>query len=204
MCSMERGRPQRHAPPRKPATTVDVAPGWAGLAEHPPCIPPPPTHPTPQTPNPRLTLTLSPFSIGECAYRPELRDEIMAADKLWTKINQNRGDRHDPNRTFQDTADGEMWAEHEFLGDADYVGPTRTAVEGYSDDLDAPNPLGMAAGHHKIWVCFTRLLNRPRENRLFTGAYWLSAICLSSEQGRNEIRAIDHPCCLSHDSRRRN
>ena len=75
----------------------------------------------------------------------------------------------------------QMWRDHPFLGDPNYSGPVRLAFEGYSDDVDAPNPLGLAAGHHKLFLSFTVLLNRPAGERLNKVSINLAACALSSD-----------------------
>ena len=94
------------------------------------------------------------------AYEPGLVRQIIEADINWTQKNKTRTAERAPDRKFEDTSDGQMWWDHAFLGDPNYSGATRLAFEGYSDDVDAPNPLGLAAGHHKLFLSFT--VHRPR------------------------------------------
>ena len=101
----------------------------------------------------------------EVAYNPNPVSEMKEADAEWTSVNRNRPAPRDPQRTFRDMYDGEMWADHPFLGDPDYSGPTRLAFQGYSDDVDVVNAIGVTCGHHKVCLIFVVLLNRSLDTR---------------------------------------
>jgi hypothetical protein len=117
----------------------------------------------------------------ELAYDPELWEEIQEADAEWTARNKNRCGQYDEARTFRDICDGQVFAEHPCLGDPNYSGDTRTAWSGYCDDVDVPNPIGTAAGHSKLFLCFIVLLNRKSTNRLTLRSIHLAHISLASD-----------------------
>ena len=108
---------------------------------------------------------------------------MIVADQYWKKrANELAGDaRHSLDRTFSDQVDGDVWQDHEVLGDPEYDGPTRAVLQGYCDDVDVPNGLGPAAGHSKLYIQTVTLVNRPPRGRLTVRAQWLSTVCLSSD-----------------------
>ena len=119
----------------------------------------------------------------EFDYDPQLIAEIELAHLHWRQrsIAIRKSDRRDPNRTFDDICDGEMWQEHPHLGDPSYSGPTRMGFEGYCDEVDVPNGIGTAAGHHKLWISFFVVLNRPPKTRATLRSIHLATILLASD-----------------------
>lgn len=117
----------------------------------------------------------------DLAYDPELVADILTADVHWSRRNKSRTSPYDPNRVIEDVCDGQIWASHPFLGDPDYDGPPRLAFTGYCDDIDIPNPIGPHHGNHKLFLCYTILLNRAPHDRLRLGSVNLASICLASD-----------------------
>ena len=117
----------------------------------------------------------------ELASQPALLGMIKEADQAWTAMNCARARGGGGERMFRDVCDGQVFAEHPFLGDPNYVGPTRLAFSGYCDDVDVPNPLGTAAGHSKLYLCFLVLLNRRPSDRLTLQSINLAQVCLASD-----------------------
>lgn len=119
----------------------------------------------------------------EFAYDPQLLSEVVLAHEHWRQrsIKIRKSSWRDPERSFDDICDGQVWQEHPFLGDPSYDGPTRLAFEGYCDDVDVPNPLGTAAGHHKMYLSFFVLLNRPPKTRMTLRSVHLATVCLASD-----------------------
>lgn len=120
----------------------------------------------------------------EIHYDPTLLTEIIVACQSWTRRSREikRKDRRDPERTFDDLVDGEVWQAHEVLGDPAYEGPPRLAFQGYCDDVDVPdNSLGPAAGHHKLYIQTVTLVNRSPRSRMTMRAQLLSTVCLASD-----------------------
>ena len=116
-------------------------------------------------------------------YDPQLIAEFLLADQHWRSRCRavKSVDPRSPSRTFCDTCDGQAWMEHEFLGDPDYDGPTRCAFEGYCDDVDVPNGIGVAAGHSKLFLVFLVCLNRPPGSRATLRSINLATVCLASD-----------------------
>jgi hypothetical protein len=85
------------------------------------------------------------------------------------------------DRVIRDVCDGTEWAKHAHLGAKDFGGTRTLAWTAYADDVDIPNPIGSAAGHHKMTFIFTCLLNRDVENRTSLGSINLACIVLSSD-----------------------
>lgn len=117
----------------------------------------------------------------EFAYDPELVADVMQADLEWTKKSRSRSGAMDPDRLICDVSDGQIWAEHPFLGDPYYDGPTRMAFSGYCDDVDIPNPVGPSAGDHKLFLSYIILLNRSPGDRLRLASVNLASVCLASD-----------------------
>ena len=119
----------------------------------------------------------------EIVYDPSLLTQLILSDKYWTARAQELSgrDKYDLSRSFEDQVDGEVWQSHEVLGDPKYGGPTRIVLQAYGDDVDIPNALGPAAGHHKLWVQTVTLVNRPPRGRMTLRAQFLSSVCLSSD-----------------------
>jgi hypothetical protein len=119
----------------------------------------------------------------EAYYDPHFVTELIMSDLYWTKrAKELRGtDRRDPARTFEDMCDGEVWQAHKLMGDPDYNGPPRVCLSGYCDDVDVPNGLGPAAGHHKLYIQTVTVLNRPARSRRTMRAQFLSTVALSSD-----------------------
>ena len=121
----------------------------------------------------------------EFAYDPQLITEVILAHEHWLRRSKEirKAGWRDPNRKFSDVCDGQVWQEHPCLGDPNYDGPTRLAFEAYCDDVDIPNPIGLAAGHHKLYLSFFVLLNRPPKTRATLRSIHLATICLASDFG---------------------
>ena len=119
----------------------------------------------------------------EFAYDPQFIAEVVLAHEHWRRRSSQirSSDWRDPERTFDDICDGQAWQEHPFLGDPAYDGPARIAFEGYCDDVDVPNPIGTAAGHHKLYISFFTVLNRPPKTRATLHSVHLATICLASD-----------------------
>ena len=119
----------------------------------------------------------------EFAVDPTLIPEIILAHDHWLKRSREirAAPWRDPNRIFTDVCDGQAWQEHPMLGDPNYTGPTRIAVEGYCDDVDVPNAIGTAQGHHKLFLSFIILLNRPPRSRMTLRSINLATVCLSKD-----------------------
>ena len=126
---------------------------------------------------------LEEFIEREIVYDNSLLTEMIVSDQYWTKRAKELqgGARHDLDRTFSDQVDGDVWQDHEVLGDPEYDGPTRAVLQGYCDDVDVPNGLGPAAGHSKLYIQTVTLVNRPPRGRMSMRAQWLSTVCLSSD-----------------------
>lgn len=119
----------------------------------------------------------------EIFYDPQLLTQLIVSDLQWKERAKqlSTSDRRDPNRVFEDQCDGEVWQDHEVLGDPNYVGPTRLAGKGYCDDVDVPNGIGPAAGHSKLYIQTFTLVNRPPRSRQTMRAQFLGTVCLSSD-----------------------
>ena len=119
----------------------------------------------------------------EFAYDPQLQTEVILAHQHWLNRSKQvrRSDWRDACRTFDDVCDGQVWQEHPELGNPDYDGPVRLAFEAYCDDVDVPNPIGVSAGHHKLFISFFTLLNRPPRGRTTLLSIHLATICLASD-----------------------
>ena len=119
----------------------------------------------------------------EFAYDPQLLTEVILAHEHWLTRSRHlrQAGWRDPSRTFDDVCDGQLFQEHPELGNPDYTGPTRLAFEGYCDDVDVPNPIGTAAGHHKLFISFFTVLNRPPKSRATLLSIHLATICLASD-----------------------
>lgn len=119
----------------------------------------------------------------EIHYDHSLLTQIIVADQYWTRRAKElrESDPRDPSRTFQDQVDGEVWQSHPILGDPTYDGPPRIAFQGYCDDVDVPNALGPAAGHHKLYIQTVSIINRPPRGRMTMRAQMLSTVCLSTD-----------------------
>lgn len=117
----------------------------------------------------------------ELAYDPDLLNDIVEADMAWTKATRERKEAHDLSRKIADVSDGQVWAEHPFLGDPNYKGPVRLAFSGYCDDVDIPNPVGPSAGDHKLFLSYLVLLNRNPSDRLTLASVNLASVCLASD-----------------------
>ncbi len=116
-------------------------------------------------------------------FDPQLVTECIMADQYWTRRagELRASGKYDPGRLFRDQCDGEVWQAHEVLGDPRYKGPTRLVLEGYSDSVDVPNPIGTAAGFSKLWCCFLILVNRPPGCRQTLRAINLATCCLQTD-----------------------
>ena len=119
----------------------------------------------------------------EFAVDPPLISEVVLAHKHWLRRSKEirESDFRALDRTFHDICDGQAWQEHPHLGNPEYVGPTRLAFEGYCDEVDVPNPIGTAAGHHKLWISFIVILNRPPRSRMTLRSINLATICLAAD-----------------------
>ena len=119
----------------------------------------------------------------EFAYDPQLVTEVQLAHEQWLRRSRElrKAGWRNPNRTFSDISDGQVFQEHPELGNPQYEGPVRLAFEGYCDDVDVPNPIGVAAGHHKLYISFFVLLNRPPKTRCTLLSIHLATICLASD-----------------------
>jgi hypothetical protein len=119
----------------------------------------------------------------EVHYDPELLVEMIMADQYWLQRAKElkSAPKRAWDRVFQDICDGEVWQQHEVMGDPNYEGPPRLCTEAYGDDVDVPNGIGPAAGHSKLWIQTISLLNRPPSSRTTLRAIWLSTTCLSSD-----------------------
>ena len=119
----------------------------------------------------------------EFAYDPQLITEVVLADRHWRQrsVAIRKSGWRDPERTFDDICDGQVWQEHPFLGDPAYDGPTRTAYGAYCDDVDIPNPISTAAGHHKLYIGFFTVLSRPPRTRTTLRSIHLATICLAAD-----------------------
>ena len=93
----------------------------------------------------------------------------------------NRERKPVEERTFTDVCDGTEWEKHEYLGASDYQGETRLAFQGYCDDVDIPNPIGAASGHHKMTFVFTSCINRDPLVRTQLGHINLATVVLSAD-----------------------
>ena len=118
----------------------------------------------------------------EIEYDPSFLPHIILACKQWTRrAHELKNNRRDPQRYFADQVDGEVWQDHIVLGDPDYSGISRVAMQGYGDDVDIPNGIGPAAGHHKIYVQTVTVINRPVRGRMTMRAQCLMTVCLASD-----------------------
>jgi hypothetical protein len=82
---------------------------------------------------------------------------------------------------ISDVCDGTEWVKHEHLGSTASHDTRYLAWTGYADDVDIPNPIGTAAGHHKMTFIFTSLINRAVENRTSLANINLACIVLSQD-----------------------
>ena len=143
-------------------------------------------------PPPSFSLTTCPFCSCLHRYDNSLLYEMIVADQYWKKrAKELAGDaRHDLDRKFSDQCDGDVWQDHEVLGDPEYDGPTRLVLQGYCDDVDIPNGMGPAAGHSKLYIQTVTLVNRSPRRRMSLRAQWLSTVCLSSDFKIFRARAV--------------
>ena len=84
-------------------------------------------------------------------------------------------------RVIKDVFDGTEWEKHKYLGAEDYGGDVRLAFTGYADDVDIPNPIGAASGHHKMTFIYLVCLNRDRHERTRLAHINLATIVLSKD-----------------------
>ena len=112
-------------------------------------------------------------------YDESFRNDIVESNTRWQASNSQRVPVE--RRTIADVCDGTEWEEHEFLGASDYNGETRLAFQGYADDVDIPNPVGAASGHHKMTFIFTSCINRNPLERTRLGHISLATIVLSKD-----------------------
>ena len=114
---------------------------------------------------------------------PTLVTEIILADEYWRKRSTEikAADPRDPNREFTDIHEGQAWQDHEFLGNPVGGCCTRMAFEGYMDEVEVPNGIGVARGHSQLCIFFLVLLNRPPGSRMTLRSINLAAVCLAKD-----------------------
>lgn len=128
----------------------------------------------------------------EVVYDPSFLTQLILSDQYWRARTRElkNSDPRDPNRTFEDQVDGEVWQSHEVLGDPNYNGPVSVCGQGYCDDVDVPNGIGPAAGHSKLYIQTVTIVNRPVRGRMTLRAQFLSTVCLSSDFSKFGARAV--------------
>lgn len=82
---------------------------------------------------------------------------------------------------FEDVCDGTEWEKHRYLGAPSYDGERRLAFQGYADDVDIPNPIGTASGHHKMTFIYTVCINRDPTQRTKLASINLATVVLSKD-----------------------
>ena len=119
----------------------------------------------------------------ECCYDPTFLADLILSDQSWKARARELSSRdpYDLDRAFEDQVDGQVWQDHEVLGDPDYEGPTRVGLKGYCDDVDVPNGLGPGSGHSKLYIQTVTVVNRTPRTRMTMRAQFLSTVCLSSD-----------------------
>jgi hypothetical protein len=108
-----------------------------------------------------------------------LFNDIIESNKRWQQENAERAPVEE--RVISDVNHGTEWEKHHFLGAADYEGELRLAFTAYADDVDIPNPIGAAAGHHKMTFVYTTCLNRDISQRTRIANINLATIVLSKD-----------------------
>ena len=106
-------------------------------------------------------------------------NDIVESNERWQRENAERVPVRE--RVISDVNHGTEWEEHQFLGAADYEGELRLAFTAYADDVDIPNPIGAAAGHHKMTFVYTVCLNRHISQRTRLAHISLATIVLSKD-----------------------
>ena len=114
------------------------------------------------------------FFDGEAFYK-----DIHDSNERWQATNAARIPVEE--RVIRDVNDGTEWEKHEYLGAADFGGEKRLAFTAYADDVDIPNPIGAASGHHKMTFIYTVCLNRDPTERTRLAHINLASIILSKD-----------------------
>ena len=109
----------------------------------------------------------------------DLYNDIVESNERWQRENTERVPVRE--RVISDVNHGTEWEEHQFLGATDYEGELRLAFTAYADDVDIPNPIGAAAGHHKMTFVYTVYLNRHISQRTRLAHINLATIVLSKD-----------------------
>lgn len=119
----------------------------------------------------------------EVHYNPAFISDIILSCEYWTRRAREikAMDNQHPDRLFEDLCDGDVWQAHEVLGDPSYEGPSRIPFQAYCDDVDIPNAIGTAAGHHKLYIQTVTCVSRNPRSRMTMRAQWLQTVCLSSD-----------------------
>ena len=99
----------------------------------------------------------------ELYFDEELFADIESSNEKWQA--RNRARLPVEHRMFEDVCDGTEWEKHRYLGAPSYDGERRLAFQGYADDVDIPNPIGTASGHHKMTFIYTVCINRDPTQR---------------------------------------
>ena len=108
-----------------------------------------------------------------------LYQDVISSNKRWQEENANPVPIEE--RVISDINHGTEWAEHEHLSAADFGDDVRMAFTAYADDVDIPNPIGQAAGHHKMTFVYTVCLNRDIRERTSIASINLATIVLSKD-----------------------
>ena len=109
----------------------------------------------------------------------DLYSDILSSNERWQRENAHPTPIEE--RVISDINHGTEWAEHEHLSAADFGGENRLAFTAYADDVDIPNPIGSAAGHHKMTFVYTVCLNRDVAQRTRLASINLATIVLSKD-----------------------
>ena len=115
----------------------------------------------------------------ELYFDEQLFSDIESSNEKWQARNSARLPVE--QRIFEDICDGTEWEKHKYLGAPSFDGERRLAFQGYADDVDIPNPIGSASGHHKMTFIYTVCINRDPTERTRLANINLATVVLSKD-----------------------